>query len=426
MYRFIYSLFFYSILPLIYLRLLWRSLRAPEYRRRMAERFGVFEAPAGPANGLWLHAVSVGESIAAAPLIRQFQARYPELPIVITTTTPTGSERVREIFGDTVFHVYAPYDTPRAVSRFLDRLRPSIAVFMETEVWPNMVCLSADRGIPVVLANARMSEKSARGYGRLGSFSKDIFSRFAMVAAQSEADAARFAQLGVRQDGLAVVGSVKFDVEVSPSMQRQAEHLRQYWLGGRSVWIAASTHAGEEEQLLAAHRSLLGAHPDVILLLVPRHPERFGKVADLIEAKNFTLQRRSEGGEIAADTQVVLGDSMGELSVLLGCSDLAFVGGSLVAHGGHNTLEAAVWGQPIITGASDFNFVEISRLLKAGGALKIFNNADELAAGLVQLFASAPEREAMAVAAKQVIEENRGALARQFTLIANQARLPPR
>lgn len=426
MQRFIYNLFFYSMLPLIYLRLLWRSLRAPEYRRRMAERFGVFEAPAGPANGLWLHAVSVGESIAAAPLVREFQALYPELPIVITTTTPTGSKQVREMFGDTAFHVYAPYDTPRAVSRFLDQLQPSVAVFMETEVWPNMIFLCAEREIPVVLTNARMSDKSVRGYERFSSFSRNVFSRFAMVAAQSEADAQRFAQLGVRQDALAIVGSVKFDVEVSPSMQRQAEYLREYWLGGRTVWIAASTHAGEEEQLLAAHRSLLGAHPGVILLIVPRHPERFGKVADLIKAKKFTMQRRSEGGEIATDTQVVLGDSMGELSVLFGCSDLAFVGGSLVARGGHNTLEAAVWGQPIVTGASDFNFVEISRLLKIGGAMKVFNNADELAAGLVQLFASDPEREEMAAAAKRVIEENRGALARQFALIVTEARLPPR
>lgn len=420
--RFVYSAFFYLILPLVLLRLLWRAWRAPAYRHRIAERFGFFKPPAR-TGGLWVHAVSVGESIAAAPLINHFLAQHPDLPVVVTTMTPTGSERVRAMFGDRVFHVYAPYDLPDAVARFLDRIQPRAAVIMETEIWPNMVCQTAARGIPLVLANARLSARSARGYGRLAGLSRAVFARFSQVVAQSVADGDRFVALGLPTSKLTVSGSIKFDLDIPPELRIQAAALRRDWLGERVVWIAASTHAGEDEILLAGHRSLLRQFPDALLILVPRHPERFAKVAELIGHSKLAFERRSDAVDgatqqsVAAGTSVVLGDTMGELLLLLGCADLAFVGGSLIAHGGHNTLEPAAWGLPVVTGESDFNFSEISALLVASGGLQKINNDAELAELLLGLFADPVRREQQGAAAKQVVDSNRGALQRLLGII---------
>lgn len=416
--RFLYSAFFYLILPLVLLRLLWRGWQAPVYRSRIAERFGFFKAPA-QKNGLWVHAVSVGESIAAAPVIEHFLAAHPNLPVVVTTMTPTGSERVRAMFDDRVFHVYAPYDLPDAVERFLKRVQPSVAVIMETEIWPNMVCQSAAKGIPVILANARLSARSARGYSRLSALTQSVFSQFSQVVAQSVDDGARFVSLGVPVENMTVSGSIKFDLAISLSLRERASALREQWFGARPVWIAASTHAGEDEILLAAHRSLLLQEPNALLLLVPRHPERFAKVGELIAASNFNFQRRSDyqDGICASNTQVILGDTMGELLLLLGCADIAFVGGSLIEHGGHNTLEPAAWGLPVLSGPSDFNFAEISALLEAEGGLIKVACCDALAAELQRLFAGEDCAQQQGAAAKQVVDNNRGALQRLLAVI---------
>jgi 3-deoxy-D-manno-octulosonic-acid transferase len=416
--RFLYSAFFYLIVPLVLLRLLWRGRLAPAYRRRIAERFGFFKAPA-QKNGLWVHAVSVGESIAAAPIIEHFLVAHPNLPVVVTTMTPTGSERVRAMFGDRVFHVYAPYDLPDAVERFLKRVRPSVAVIMETEIWPNMVCQAAAKGIPVILANARLSVRSARGYSRLSALTQSVFAQFSQVVAQSADDGARFVSLGVAAENMTVSGSIKFDLAISRSLRDQASTLREQWLESRPVWIAASTHAGEDEILLAAHHSLLLQEPNAILLLVPRHPERFTKVAELIAANDFNFHRRSDyqDGVCAANTQVILGDTMGELLLLLGCADIAFVGGSLIEHGGHNTLEPAAWGLPVLSGPSDFNFAEISALLEAAGGLVKVTDRDALATTLQLLFASEDRAQQQGAAAKQVVDNNRGALQRLLAVI---------
>jgi len=420
--RFLYSVFFYLILPLVLVRLLWRASRAPAYRHRIAERFGFFKSPAH-TGGLWVHAVSVGESIAAAPLINYFLAQHPHLPVVVTTMTPTGSERVQAMFGDRVFHVYAPYDLPDAIARFLNRIQPQLAVIMETEIWPNMVCQTEARGIPLVLANARLSARSARGYGRLGSLSRDVFSRFSKVVAQSAADGARFASLGVPEANLTVSGSIKFDLAIPAELYKHASELRSLWLGDRPVWIAASTHAGEDEVLLAAHRALLAQHPDAVLILVPRHPERFPKVAELIASSDLNFERRSASlasaaaAPVANTTSVILGDTMGELLLLLGCADIAFVGGSLIGHGGHNTLEPAAWGLPVVTGLSDFNFAEISALLEAAGGLQKIDGDRALAEVLQTLFAAPLYRERQGAAAKAVVDNNRGALQRLLAII---------
>ncbi|WP_373080453.1 lipid IV(A) 3-deoxy-D-manno-octulosonic acid transferase [Zhongshania sp.] len=420
--RFLYSAFFYLILPLVLLRLLWRAWRAPAYRHRVAERFGFFRPPTH-TGGLWVHAVSVGESIAAAPLINHFLNQHPDLPVVVTTMTPTGSERVQAMFGDRVFHVYAPYDLPDAIARFLNRIQPRVAVIMETEIWPNMVCQTAARGIPVVLANARLSARSAKGYGRLAALSRLVFSHFSQVVAQSAADGARFVELGLPAANLTVSGSIKFDLDIPAALRSQALALRSEWLGERPVWIAASTHAGEDEVLLAAHRALLKQQPAALLILVPRHPERFAKVAELITSSGFVFERRSSvvasspPRAVAGDTAVVLGDTMGELLLLLGCADIAFVGGSLIAHGGHNTLEPAAWGLPVVTGFSDFNFAEISALLEAAGGLQKIDGDGALADVLRGLFADPLRRAQQGAAAKQVVDNNRGALQRLLAII---------
>lgn len=413
--RWLYSLLLYLLTPLILLRLWLRGRRAPAYRERVGERFGFFSAPAR-TGALWVHAVSVGETIAAAPMIRALLARYTDRPVVITTMTPTGSGRVRELFADDiasgrVAHVYAPYDLPDAVARFLGRVQPRLLIVVETELWPNLIHGCARRGVPVLLANARLSEKSARGYRRLSAITAPMLRELDCVVAQNATDGERFVALGLPRERLVVSGSVKFDLAISDELQQRAAQLR-VCIGTRPVWIAASTHAGEDEILLAAQRELLRSQPDALLILVPRHPERFDEVAALVQRASFALQRRSTGDDVAMTTQVWLGDTMGELLLLLGVADVAFVGGSLIPRGGHNMLEPAAWGVPIITGDSDFNFREISALLMQAGALVKCDSAATLAAELQRLFADTETRGQRGRAARQVVENNRGALAR--------------
>lgn len=409
--RVLYSLFFYLILPLVLLRLAYRALRAPDYRRRIGERFG-FAPAAQHTGGLWVHAVSVGESIAAAPLIQHFLDHHPDLPLTVTCMTPTGSARIKALFGERVHHIYAPYDLPDAVHRFLKRSQPRAAVIMETEIWPNMVQLSAARGIPVILANARLSAGSARGYQRLSGLSRPVIQSFSRIVAQGKADAERFASIGASAQQLRVSGSIKFDIDIPAALREQAAQSRQHLGGPRPIWIAASTHEGEDGILLDAHRQLLHHQPQALLILVPRHPERFDSVAKLIAAQGLSYQRRSRDSDIAPQTQVLLGDTMGELLLLLGCADVAFVGGSLVPRGGHNSLEAAAWGLPVLTGPSDFNFAEISQLLQASGGLSIHSDAEDIGSALAQLLNNPAARQQRGSQSLAVVEANRGALAK--------------
>lgn len=417
--RWCYTVLFYLALPLILLRLFWRARLAPAYLRRIRERFGF--AGKAPAHGIWVHAVSVGETIAAAPLIRELQNRFPQLPITVTTMTPTGSERVRALFGDSVFHVYAPYDMPDSIARFLRRVRPRLAIIMETELWPNTVHACARRDIPVVLANARLSKRSARGYRKLSRLTAAMLGELTCVVAQNAADGERFVELGLPREHLVVSGSIKFDIQLDAAIIEQARRARAAWQkDSRIIWIGASTHAGEDEVLLQAHRQLRAVQADALLVLVPRHPERFNSVAELIARAGFSYCRRSSGAAVSGDTAVLLGDSMGELLCLYGCADIAVVGGSFVERGGHNTLEPAAWGLPIVTGASAFNFREIAELLAKVGASTVVGNADELARELIRLAGNPALREQRGAAARHVVEANRGALQR---LIGEIARL---
>ena len=408
--RWCYTALFYLLLPLIALRLWWRGRRAPAYRQRIGERFGYFSARA-MANGIWIHAVSVGEVIAAAPLVRALQQRHPDIPLTLTTMTPTGSERVRALFGATVFHVYAPYDIPDCIARFLQRVQPRLLIVIETELWPNIIHCCATRAIPVVLANARLSEKSARGYRHFAAMTTPMLRELSAVAAQNAADGARLVELGLPSQRLLVTGSIKFDIALEPDLIACARQLRAEWQSEtRFVWIAASTHAGEDEIVLQAHRALRAQCADALLLLAPRHPERFDDVAALIEKNGFNYARRSHATAISQNIAVLLGDTMGELLLLYGCADCAFVGGSLIARGGHNTLEPAAWGLPILTGRSDFNFREISTLLQRDEALVMVDDANQLADALRALATDAALRERRGDAAKNVVENNRGAL----------------
>lgn len=423
--RLTYSLLFHLLLPVILLRLAWRAWRAPAYARRIPERFALgLKLPL--REGIWLHAVSLGESIAAAPLIRQLLARYPELPLTITNMTPTGAQRITELFGGPEYagrvqHCYLPYDLPWSAARFLDQIRPRLAIIMETELWPNHIHHCAQRGIPVVLANARLSERSARGYARFSKLTAPMLAQLSFIAAQTQAEAQRFIQLGARREAVQVSGSIKFDLRIDPALPEQAQQLRAQWQpAGRPVWIAASTHQGEDELILQAHKQLLATHPTLLLILVPRHPERFETVYELCKRSGFATMRRSQQQPVAAHHQVLVGDTLGELLFLYALADLALVGGSLVERGGHNLLEPAALGLPVLSGPHLFNFQEISNLLTQAGALSLCPDVATLVGTICALLDHPEQARAQGAKALAVVQANQGALERLMTGIAER------
>ncbi|MEK1838680.1 MAG: lipid IV(A) 3-deoxy-D-manno-octulosonic acid transferase [Pseudomonas sp.] len=412
--RTLYTALFYLGLPLVAIRLWLRARKAPAYAKRIGERFSL-ALPAMKPDGLWVHAVSVGESIAAAPMIRALLQRYPTLPITVTCMTPTGSERIQALFANEprIQHCYLPYDLPCAAARFLDRARPKLAVIMETELWPNHIHQCAKRGIPVALANARLSERSAKGYGRFHKLTGPMLAEMSLFAVQTEAEAQRFRDLGARPETVEVTGSIKFDLTIDPRLLQRAGELRAQWQAqDRPVWIAASTHEGEDEVVLAAHRRLLANHPDALLILVPRHPERFNPVFELCRQQGFATVRRSTGEPVTAGTLVLLGDTMGELLFLYALADSAFVGGSLVPNGGHNLLEPAALAKPVLSGPHLFNFLEIATQLRSAGALAEVDDAEGLALAVQRLFELPSDAQRMAEAGLKVMRTNQGALQR--------------
>ncbi|MEN5201576.1 lipid IV(A) 3-deoxy-D-manno-octulosonic acid transferase [Pseudomonas wadenswilerensis] len=411
--RTLYTLLFHLGLPLVALRLFLRSRKAPAYGQRIGERFAL-NLPAMAKGGIWVHAVSVGESIAAAPMIRALLQAYPQLPVTITCMTPTGSERVRAMFADEprIQHCYLPYDLPWAAGRFLDHVQPTLAVIMETELWPNHIHQCAKRGIPVALANARLSERSARGYARFAGLTRPMLAEMSLIAVQTETEAQRFRQLGARSECVQVTGSIKFDLSIDEQLLPRARALREQWQAGqRPVWIAASTHEGEDEIILAAHRQLREHHADALLILVPRHPERFNSVFELCRGQ-FPTVRRSSGEPVAADAAVLLGDTMGELLFLYALADIAFVGGSLVPNGGHNLLEPAALSLPVLSGPHLFNFLEIAAMLREAGALQEVDDAQGLAAEVRRLVELPRDAQRMGAAGLAVMKANQGALKR--------------
>ncbi|MFO1417605.1 MAG: lipid IV(A) 3-deoxy-D-manno-octulosonic acid transferase [Methylotetracoccus sp.] len=419
--RVLYTLLFYAAVPLIVGRLYWKSRRIPAYRQRIAERFGRYPADCERSAGvLWIHAVSVGETEAAAPLIRALLERHPETRILVTSTTPTGSARVRALFGPTVAHCYLPYDLPHTVRRFLEYFRPRAAVIMETEIWPNLLASCKARGIPIVFANARMSQRSADGYRRARAMIAPCLEAAAAIGAQTEDDARRYAELGAEPRRIQVTGNVKFDIELSDDARNKGIELRTALFGERPVMIGASTHEGEERALLSAFRSIRAVQPHLLLALAPRHPDRCDQVASLCEAQGLKPVRRSERRACGPDDRVFLIDTLGELRMFYVAADLAFVGGSLVPTGGHNVLEPAVAGCAILFGPHVANFAEIcSGLLAAGGAVQIADAAT-LAERAAELLADLDLRGRLITRASGFVAANRGALDRTLALIEGQ------
>lgn len=415
MLHFLYSLFFRIALPFVIFRLWWIGRKSPGAFVHWQERLGYVTPSSQPV--IWVHAVSVGETIAAAPLVRALLRRNPDIPILMTAMTPTGSARAKALFGDQVLYAFSPYDTPGAVRRFVDRVQPRALVIMETELWPNMIALSHRRNVPMFLINARLSERSAKGYERVASLVRPLLQSIVWIAAQAQEDANRFLRIGATPSSVSVTGSIKFDVEISDQVRADSAALRARLGKDRPVWIAASTHEGEDRQILEAHQAVLARHPGARLMIVPRHPERFSAVAALVSSMGLTVTRRSQEVEATEgpgnpDSEVYLGDTMGELLMLYGVADVAFVGGSLIERGGHNPLEPAAWGLPVLSGPHIFNFETIYNQLDAGKGFFRTPTAQSLAECVSQLFDDRNAADRAGQNALAVVNANRGALAR--------------
>lgn len=412
--RFLYSTILYLLSPLLVVYLAFRAIKSPDYRGRWGERFGLTRLK---STDLLVHSVSMGETLAAIPLIRLIMQSHPELSITVTTTSPTGSAQVRKAFGDSVQHCYLPFDLPWCVGRFLRQVSPKSCIIMETELWPNLVAIAAKRGVRLMLANARLSAKSAAQYAKRPKLSRSMLQRLDVIAVQTRVEAQRFIELGVSPDRVTVCGSLKFDLSITPERLANAKLLRQTW--GREtspIWVAGSVHPGEFDAMLTAHRQLLAQWPDALLIIAPRHPEQFSAVAEFVASQGFESVRRSGNFPVAATTQVLVGDTMGELLTFYGAADQAFVGGTLINNGGHNPLEPVAMGVPVMVGPNHWDFAQITQMLADAGGLKVVASADELAANLIEYFAK-PELRLQAVnAGLAVVEANRGALQQQFLL----------
>lgn len=421
----VYSLLHYLAMPAILAYLAWLGIRRRGYFARVPERFGFGPVVDAPEGSIWVHAVSVGEVQACVPLVRALRERLPGLPVVVTTTTPTGSERVKRVLDGEVEHAYVPYDLPGSVARFLARARPRVTVIMETELWPNIVHICARRSVPVLIANARMSERSAAGYRRVPGLARSMLERV-NVAAQSPADAQRFVALGAAADRVHVVGNIKLDVRLPPSLSEEGAALRRRFGPGRSVWIAASTHQGEDQLVLDAFAVVRATMPDCLLVLVPRHPERSASIAALCRRRGYRTVLRTEDPDTCEGFDVYLGDTIGDLPLQYAASDVAFVGGSLVGIGGHNVLEPAALGVPVVVGPHVFNFSEVTaRLCESGGARQV-PDPEALGAAVRELLGDANLRHAAGERGRAFVEENRGALDTLVAMVGELAGAPRR
>ncbi len=406
--RGLYTLLGWLLMPLLVLRLYWRGRKSPGYRAHIGERFGCYCTP--PLHGsIWIHAVSVGETRAAAPLIAQLEKRYPDKPILLTHMTATGRATGAALYGNRVIQAWLPYDYRFTVRRFLKHFSPDIALLMETEVWPNVIDECRRAAIPCFLINARMSERSARGYQRFASFSRPMFAALSGVAAQTENDATRFAALGAEY--IIVTGNLKFDIHALETMCALGKEFRQRFGGeNRPLWVAASTREGEETLILDALSRRADALPkNLCTIIVPRHPERFETVAALLDERHSPYVRRSENCVVSPDVSFVLGDSMGELFAYYAAADLAFVGGSLLPFGGQNLLESISVGVPTLIGTHTFNFQYISDAACQSGAARRVHDADELVADVANLFDHPQQRQKMREAGYQFLAQHRGA-----------------
>jgi 3-deoxy-D-manno-octulosonic-acid transferase len=415
--RLLYTLVVVALLPWAILHLLWRSLKQPEYRRHWGERFGVFGATAFSPT-IWLHAVSVGETRAAQPLVEALLERYPRHRILFTHMTPTGRATSEALYGDKVDRIYLPYDTPWAVRRFLQHYRPEFGLIMETELWPNLIATCKDMSVPLRLVNARLSQRSARRYARFPALTREALQGLGGIGAQTIDDAQRLESLGARD--VVVTGNIKFDIAAPADQLALGETFRAAY-GARRTWLAASTREGEEALILDAWHRALPAN-GALLVIVPRHPQRFDEVARLAIEHDFVVQRRSENTPIANATRVLIGDSMGEMFAFHAAADLSFIGGSLLDFGSQNLIEAAACGTPILIGPSTRNFAEAAREAVACGAARTIVDADDLVRQVLLLLGNAESRQRMGAAGIAFIERHRGATARTLELLTPAGR----
>jgi len=408
--RLVYTLLWWLLLPVLPLRLWWRGRREPGYRANVGERFGLYRCAAHATGALWIHAVSLGETRAIAPLIERLQREAPARPILLTHMTATGREAGRTLFGDRVMQAWLPYDVPFAVRRFLEHFRPRAGLLVETELWPNLTAAVARTDVPLLLINARLSERSAQGYRRVALLSRPLLRAIAGIAAQSEADAGRLRDLGAQH--VVVTGNLKFDVAVTPAQRHQGAALRALFGADRPVLMLASTRDGEEALLLDALARTDALPAATLIVIVPRHPQRFDAVAALLDERRVPYARRSANAPIGASTRVVLGDSLGEMFAYYGACDVAFVAGSLLPLGGQNLIESIAVGAPTLIGPHMFNFAEASEAALAAGAALRIRDADEMFAVAARLLGDRGERERMRENAQTFIAAHRGAIDR--------------
>ncbi len=413
--RALYSGLFYLLIPFILLRLIWRSIKAPAYRYRWSERFALYHKKS-PQNVIWMHAVSVGEAEALFPLARQIQQQHPDAKLLITTTTPTGSARVKAVMQG-VEHVYLPYDLPCAVNRFMRCFKPNIAIIMETEIWPNLFACCGNYEVPLYIINARLSENSASGYKKIPALIIPALAQVKQIAAQTQDDALRFAAIGAAREKITTLGNIKFDVDVSSEIIEQGLQLKADLLGGRFVWLIASTHKDEEAIFLEIYTAIKSKIPELLLVIVPRHPERFGEVKKLSELHRLTVVARTSGDVCHQHTDVYLADTMGELKMLYAASDAAFVGGSMVPSGGHNILEALAVGTPVLFGPYMGNFKDIANgVLNQDAAIQC-QNKNEIISAILALHEDPAYRQSLAKKGKSFVRQNQGAVARIFDML---------
>ena len=409
--RAFYSCLFYLLIPFILLRLLWRGIKAPAYRCRWRERFALYNIKF-PQGVIWFHAVSVGEAEALFPLIRKIQKQHPDAKLLITTTTPTGSARVKTVMQETVAHVYLPYDIPDAVNRFMRCFKPKLAVIMETEIWPNLFVYCGKNDIPLYIINARLSEKSSRGYQKIPSLVHPALAAINLIATQTQDDAERFIAIGADSEKVLTLGNIKFDVEIPQTTIAQGLQIKADLFRGRFVWMIASTHKDEEAIFLEIYKEIKQKIPELLLVIVPRHPERFADVKKQCEQLMLAVVMRTEGDRVFTETDVYLADTMGELKMLYAASDVAFVGGSMVPRGGHNILEAAAVGVPVMFGPYMVNFKEIARGVLSHKAAIQCQNKDEVINSIVALYEQPVYRNALAEKGMEFVRQNQGAIAR--------------
>jgi len=422
--RGLYSLVLYLLLPITLYHLLWRGLRSPAYMQRWDERYAIYPKRTPKQPCIWLHAVSVGEVNASAPLINALRKQRPDLHWLITTMTPTGSQRVRSLWRDTVEHVYLPYDVPDSVYRFLRHFRPKLALILETELWPNILLTCRDKNIPVYLLNGRLSQRSFRSYYPFKPLLTPVLHTLEAVATQSALDARRFVALGAPSAKVQALGNLKFDLQ-PPDPTAILNEFHAHIDLSRPVWIAASTHEGEEQAVIAIHRHICTHYRQALLLWAPRHPERFNLVANQAQEQGWRISRRTVNHWPQPNSQVFILDTLGELMPFYACAQVAFVGGSLQAIGGHNLLEPAAMGTAMVTGPHLDNFTEIARYLRQAGALRVLNNSDEVAQTIIQLLGDQAAREQMTAAGQALVEQGRGALQRIMALITPKLPAPP-